>query len=182
VKRKKRKIYIGKNEKEILRMVGAGLLVSASFAAPNLPQAFRDSNKKYTLQRSFHNVYDKNLILLSGEKVYLSKRGREMLEKMEVEEIDIQKEEWDGIWRIVSYDIPNELKKERDYFRKRLREWGFKDLQKSMLVIPYECKEEVAIFAQSLGISPYVIYLVTDKLPMQKKMEKAFSLDGSRFK
>ena len=95
---------------------------------------------------------------------------------MASEEINIKKDEWDGIWRIVAYDIPDDIKKERDYFRKKLKSLGFKELQKSMFVVPYKCREEIAVLSQSLGISPYVMHLTTEHLPRQKAMIKEFGI------
>ncbi len=175
--KKKRKTYLGKHEREILRLVGAGVLVSASLVAPNLPSAFRSKKKKYIMQRSFNQVYDKNLIYLSGEKVKLSEKGQKLLRDIEREEIEIMRHEWDGIWRIVAYDIPEKQKKERNYFRRKLESLGFCELQKSMMVIPYECKEEIAVIAQNLGISPYVMHLITDKLPRQWEFVEKFGLE-----
>jgi hypothetical protein len=175
---KKRKLYLGKKEKEILRLVGTGLLVSASLAAPNLPLAFKKGKSKQNYRRSFQNVYDKNLIYLSGEKVCLSEKGQKLLDNIQSEDIEIKKHEWDGIWRIVSYDIPEEpLKKERNYFRRKLKSLGFEELQKSMMVIPYECKEEIAVITQNLRISPYVMHLITDNLPRQNEFIKRFGLE-----
>lgn len=176
MKRKKKKIRLGKNEKKILRLVATGMLVGASLVAPNLPSAFKGKKKK-TYQQSFKRVYEKDLIYLSGEKVRLSARGQKIFERIESEEITIKKSAWDGIWRIVAYDIPDTKKKERDYFRKKLKGLGFCELQKSMLVLPYECKEEIAIFSQTMGIAPYVMYLITDFLPRQKAMIKKFGLE-----
>lgn len=173
----KKGLKLGKNEKEVLRLIGMGLLVGAAFVAPSLPSAFKSQKKRYALRRSFQQVYDKNLIYLSGEGVHLSKKGQDILARIDSAEITIQKGAWDGIWRIVAYDIPDDKKSERDHFRNRLKSWGFEDLQKSMLVIPYECKEEIAVFAQNLGVSPYVMYLVTDSLPRQIDMIKRFALD-----
>lgn len=173
---KKKRIYLGKNEREILRMVGTGALVAASLVAPNLPSAFVGKKRK-SYKQSFSRVYDKNLIYLSGEKVRLSEKGQKLLEIIEREEIEIKKHEWDGIWRIISYDIPEEQKKERNYFRRKLTSLGFEELQKSMMVIPYKCKEEIAVIAQNLGVSPYVMHLITDNLPRQKEFIKRFNLE-----
>lgn len=175
---KKKKLVLGKTEKEILGLVKAGLLVTGTLMAPNLPSAFHhDRRKKYTYTRSYKNVYDKNLIYLSGEKIHLSEKGQRLLDNIMSEEIEIKKHEWDGIWRIVSYDIPEEQKKERNYFRRKLTSLGFEELQKSMMVIPYKCKEEIAVIAQNLRISPYVMHLVTDNLPRQAEMVKRFGLE-----
>src|SRR3990167_8111483 len=163
MKKRKRKVTLGKTEKEVLKLIKAGLLVTTALMATNLPIALQsDRRKKYAYRRSFRNIYDKNLIYLSGEKVKLSEKGRKLLDIVQSEEIKIKKHDWDGIWRIISYDIPEEKKKERDYFRRKLAELGFHELQKSMMVIPYECKEEIAVLAQNLGISPYVMHLITD--------------------
>ena len=152
--------------------------MASAFVAPNLPSALAGANKKkrYTYKRNFQRVYEKNLIILSGEKIYLSRKGQEFLKKMASEEINIKKDEWDGIWRIVAYDIPDDIKKERDYFRKKLKSLGFKELQKSMFVVPYKCREEIAVLSQSLGISPYVMHLTTEHLPRQKAMIKEFGI------
>ena len=72
---------------------------------------------------------------------------------------------WDGNWHLVCYDIPEDFKKERDFFRSKLLLSGFRIIQDSLLVYPYDCKEEIAIMSQKLGISPYVAYLNTDYLP-----------------
>lgn len=170
-------MYLGKGQKEILKLVATGTLVGASLVAPNLPKTFT-GNKRKSMKRSFKYVYDKNLIILSGEKVRLTERGKKALERIETEEIVIPRMEWDGIWRIVAYDIPNEKKKERDYFQKKLKSLGFSELQKSMMVIPYECKEEIAVLAQSLGISPFVMHLITDHLPEQGKLVRKFGLEN----
>ena len=175
--RRKRKMYLGKGQKKILKLIAAGTLVSASLVAPNLPSAFK-GNKRKSLSRSFKYVYDKNLIILSGEKVHLTKKGQKALENIESEEIMIPRTQWDGIWRIIAYDIPDVKKKERDYFRRKLTSLGFKELQKSMMVIPYECKEEIAVLAQSLSISPFVMHLITDHLPEQRKMTREFQLEN----
>lgn len=158
-------------------MVGTGALVAASLVAPNLPSAFAGKKKK-SYRQSFQRAYDKNLIYLSGEKVQLSEKGQKLMEQILSEDIEIKKHEWDGIWRIVSYDIPEDpLKKERSYFRRKLESLGFVELQKSMMVIPYECKEEIAVIAQNLRISPYVMHLITDNLPRQNEFVKRFGLE-----
>ncbi|MCL5093851.1 MAG: hypothetical protein M1355_01860 [Patescibacteria group bacterium] len=179
---KKKRIFIGKREREIIRFIAKGVLISASLAIPNLPVAlkpFLETNqKKRNFKRSFNQLYEKDVIYLSGDKICLSKKGKKLLAKIESENITLQEKDWDGIWRIVAYDIPDKSKRERDYFKKKLKELGFQDLQKSMMVTPYECKEEIAVFTQNIGISPYVMFLTTDHLPRQKEMVRKFGLDN----
>lgn len=182
--KKKYSLQLGKKEKEILKLIGGGVLFSAglmaSVAIPGLPTALapllKDSNKKSTFKRSLNKLEEKNLIYLSGERIKISKRGMEILEMLKASEITIKKTKWDRTWRIVAYDIPNKFKNERDYFRRKLINLGFKKIQESIWVIPYECKEEIAIFVQSIGLSPFVMFMTTDHLPKQKTLIKHFNL------
>jgi len=41
-------------------------------------------------------------------------------------------EKWDGIWRLVVFDIPESHRRVRDALRRRLKEWGFRSWQKSV--------------------------------------------------
>lgn len=70
---------------------------------------------------------------------------------------------WDGLWRVVTYDIPKGKDKQRVYLSRRLKELGFKMLNKSLWVHPYECQDTVTIITDYLMISRYVsIFTVTE--------------------
>lgn len=172
---------IGNREKDILAAVGVGALLVGAVLVPGLSLAltpFLSKNRygRQNVQKSIKRLQDKDLIYLSGEKIKLTKRGREILKRVQVEDIIIHKTEWDGIWRLVTYDIPEKYKKQRDYFRTKLLYLGFLEVQKSMYVIPYECLEEIAVFAQSIGVAPFVMYLTTLALPQQKQYLRRFGL------
>jgi CRISPR-associated endonuclease Cas2 len=177
---KMKRFRIGKQEQEIIKLIGLGILVSGSLILPNLPQALKfyksSKNTYYHIKRIINKLRSKNLIILSGEKIYLSKKGQEIAKKIEIEEIIIERTNWDGLWRIVAWDIPEKYKKERDFFRKTLDNLGFYRIQASMWAIPFECKQEVAIIAQHLRLSPYIMHLTTDKLPNQNKLIQIFNL------
>jgi len=179
--RKIRKQFrIGENEKEIIKYIGLGVLVVASFALPNLPIAIRSIEKmrgNKGLQKLIKNLKNKNIIYLGGEKIKLTKQGKKLLKEIYLSEIEIIKtKKWDGIWRLVSYDIPEKYKKSRNLFRLILERNNFYKIQESLWVNPYECKEEIAVLANDISITPYIIVLSTDHLPNQKEMEKYFGL------
>ena len=179
-RKKKRKIIIGENEKAIIRTIGLGSLVIASFALPGLPVVLKpimEMRGSEGFQKLLDQLKNKNIITLGGDEIKLTKRGQKLLEKIEVESIEIKKpDEWDGIWWLVSYDIPNELNNMRDYFRALLKRYGFHQIQASLWVHPYDCREEIAIVAQYLDISEFVIIMSTDHLPKQEDIEQYFNL------
>ena len=173
-------LRIGEREKEILKMIGLGALILASIAMPNLPAALRPFIKKRgkkEFRKTLQRLDEKGIIYLSGEKIKLTKRGEKILQEIEIKDLSIEKPaKWDKIWHLVSYDIPEHLKKERDWFRWNLEKLGFLQIHKSLWVLPYDCKEEIAIISQHLKISPFVVYMNTDSLPREHVWIKKFDL------
>lgn len=52
-------------------------------------------------------------------------------------------QEWDGLWRMVLFDFPNALTKERDHLRRYLRQKGFGYLQNSVWIKATPIEEEL---------------------------------------
>ncbi|EKD56931.1 MAG: hypothetical protein ACD_58C00041G0001 [uncultured bacterium] len=172
---------ISDRQKEILKTIGVCALLAGAIIAPNIVQLLKplNSKKKYKYKQLIKKLANDKIIYLFGEKIELTKKGRELLKRIQIEEITIEyPDKWDGIWHLVSYDIPENKKPERDFFRRKIIELGFKAIQDSLWVIPYNCKEEIAVISQTLGISPFVAYLNTDSLPQQKNLIRFFKLNS----
>lgn len=174
------KIRIGERERMILTAIAAGIIVTACVIAPGLPMAFapfikRQGKKRF--ERDMHRLCDKGLISLSGKKIKLTAKGERMREMISLSEMKLKKpREWDGYWRLVSYDIPEYGKKGREYFRYTIEKWGFRKVQKSLWAYPYDCKEEIAVLVDKLNITEYVMYMTTDEMSEEKKWEEYFNL------
>jgi len=66
---------------------------------------------------------------------------------------------WDRKWRIVMFDIPETKRKMRDSLRRKLKEMGFIEFQKSTFIYPFPCEEEVNFVMNILNISEHVYYI-----------------------
>lgn len=179
---KRKKPIIGENEKEIIKCIGLGLFVVSSIAFPNLPIALQPIFKmrgNKGLQKLLKNLEKKRYINLGGEKIKLTNKGKNLLNNIYISEITISKpKEWDGNWHLVAYDIPEIYKKSRNQLRELLEKNDFFQIQKSLWVHPYECKEEIAVICKYLNILPYVVVMNTEKLPNEKEMVVHFGLDN----
>jgi len=82
---------------------------------------------------------------------------------------------WDGKWRIVIFDIPEERKKIRDSFRSHLKRLGFHEFQKSVFAIPYPCEDEITILTNFHGLKDSVRYLEA-KLSYDEDLRKSFKV------
>ena len=67
---------------------------------------------------------------------------------------------WDKNFRIVMFDVPEEKKKIRDMLRRKLESIGFMQMQKSVFVYPFDCKEDIDSICYFLGSGKYLKYLV----------------------
>jgi len=175
-----RRLKIGLNEKEIIEYIGLGFVLIAALTSPNLPRVLMPLVKKRGIKwikKILKQLEDKRVVYLSGEKIRLTKKGRKLLNKIYLSEFKITKQEkWDGLWRLVSYDVPEIYKNSRNVFRGVLENNGFQQIHKSLWVSPYDCKEEIAVFCKNLNMTKDVIVMTTDHLPNQKEMIEHFNL------
>lgn len=74
---------------------------------------------------------------------------------------------WDCKWRIVIFDIPDEDKNDRDAFRWRLKAMGFYQLQESVFVFPFDCKDYIDYLKDLFQIRNCVQYVIAGAIDIQ---------------
>jgi DNA-binding transcriptional regulator PaaX len=86
---------------------------------------------------------------------------------------------WDHKWRVVTYDIPKGKDKERVFLNRRLKELGFKMLNKSLWVHPFKCDNVLQKITDYCNLSNSVIYMeVTYIEPIiESKLFKLFEIN-----
>ena len=106
----------------------------------------------------------------SGKTLYrITEAGRSKLEKT-----FFDREIWDGKWRIVTYDIPEENKKTRDRLRTLLGRCRFKQLQKSVWISPFDVLGEIEEFATDNDIHQNIWYFKSDSLKNDENIIEMF--------
>lgn len=68
----------------------------------------------------------------------------------------------DGKLRIVIFDIPETLKRNRNFFRRHLVELGFRMRQQSVWVSPLPCEDLIRLVARYHGLGKYVELIIGD--------------------
>lgn len=106
----------------------------------------------------------------------LTRKGNMKAVSYRFEHLTIAKTRWDGRWRFVGFDIPEELKRSRNILRKKLRSLGFRELQKSLFVIPYECHDEIAFVLRFLDVHRYVRYGTIDTINNAYELRSLFNV------
>ncbi|MGI9118365.1 MAG: hypothetical protein ACR2IQ_02360, partial [Minisyncoccia bacterium] len=78
---------------------------------------------------------------------------------------------WDGFWRLVLLDIPEDRKSEREALRYLLKKAGFVCVKNSVWVSMYPYEHLFANIKKDLGLTAELMILVTNKLDEQTDKE-----------
>lgn len=157
--------------KVILKILGAGMIVSVVFLFPGsgilLKEFLKSKDIKYTsknFRNSLRKIYNKKLVKVvqkNGQDfLEITALGKKELLRYDIDGLKIKKPKiWDGKWRMVIFDIPEKFGEGRRALSRKLKEIGFYPLQKSVFVYPYECENEIDFIKEFFDVKKFVILL-----------------------
>lgn len=85
----------------------------------------------YLAKKDLVKVSDKS----GNKKLVLTSKAHKIFYE-EYPLASLRKKKWDGTWTIITYDLPNTRKADRDNFRDKIKELGFGSPQESFYVSP----------------------------------------------
>ena len=106
----------------------------------------------------------------------LSKKGELKALTYHFDNIKIKDKIWDKKWRVVFFDIPEKYRWGRNALRKKLKELGFYEFQKSVFVFPYECEDEIDFIIEYYEIRKYVRYGIFEYVDNDVYLKSYFKL------
>ena len=110
-----------------------------------------------------------------GIKVKITKKGSSIIKQVDIENLQLKKSaSWDQKWRVVIFDVPNWKSKNRLAFTEKLKNIGFRMIQKSVWAYPHECHEEIMILRKFYDIEREVTYLETAMVEDEETWRKHF--------
>lgn len=117
------------------------------------------SLKKASFAQALRRLRQKGFVEFINEKEILIKLTDEGRARALWEKVSRDSKAWDGKWRIVAFDIPQSHYLIRDLFRRRLKEFSFMQLQKSVWVSKIDCTDLLRMYVINLGIKKWVSVL-----------------------
>lgn len=111
--------------------------------------------------------------------IELTKKGKlRATEYYFLKNLKIKDKKWDGRWRVLIFDVPEKLRNGRNALRWKIKKLGFYELQKSVFIIPYECKKEIDFVVDFFDLKPYVHYGILEIIEekVNSKLKKVFEL------
>lgn len=106
---------------------------------------------------------------------HLTPKGRlKILKYLHLEKLRPKK--WDRQWRVIIFDIPERLKKWREYLRHDLKNLGFIALQESVYITPYPVTGELDRLLKEWNLRKYFRYLTVSEIDGEEELKKEFGL------
>lgn len=166
--------------KDVLKVLAVGGIIVASIAIPNLPLAagaIYKQWKKYNrrdLGKVLKRLEKQEMISYKEEngktKIEITEKGKKRLLEYDFENITLKAKKTDNKWRLIIFDIPEDKKRSRDAFRKKLLQLNFIRLQDSVFASVFPCKSEIDFLCHYLGISDFVTLVVLDRIERGEKL------------
>ena len=109
------------------------------------------------------------LLLMGGVALGLTKSPKQYFRIIK----GVQKN-WEWINHI--FDIPEKFKKSRDALSRSLKRMGFYQLQKSVLVHPFECGKEIDFMVEFFNIHKFVRRILAENIDNELDIKTKFNL------
>lgn len=179
---------VGTLKKKVLLTLFAGIALGLTqsprrqaWILKQIPKELSKINHQ-ALDRAIKSLYSSRLIEIKQNKdgtttLLLSQNGKLKTLQFNIEKMEIKKPRtWDGKWRIIMFDIPEKLKRLRESLRNHFREIGLIELQKSVLVYPYPCYDEIEFILELYNAKKYVRFVLAEKVDNNLHLMKKFNL------
>lgn len=105
----------------------------------------------------------------------LTASGYRRLNELEFEPLKLEGKRWDGKWRILTFDIPEEKRPARDAIRRLIVQLGFKQLHKSVWIQPLPCREQITEIQEAYGVKDHVTLLEVNHFDQEAKFIAKFA-------
>jgi len=176
--------------KFLIASLALGGIAFAGAIAPSIFSTLknRKRSKNYSIkqiQNSLYKLKNRKLIEIIEEgdetfKVQLTNKGQKRVKDFCFEAMEIKKPvKWDKKWRVLIFDIPTKPKiynQAREALRRKIKDLGFYQMQKSTWVYPYECEDEILFVAELFQVQKHIEILTVEKLLHEEKLKKEFGL------
>ncbi len=161
---------------EILEVLGIIGVIAVTLIIPNFAvvlKPYMKNKRKFSkgqINKSLYNMEKRGLIKIyknsiGNTEIKLQPSGKRLYKFSKIKKAKIRiPPKWDGKYRFVIFDISNDNNYVRKIFRGYLKRLGFRQLQKSVWIIPYPCKEEIEIFISYYFLTKYVKLLTVENI------------------
>jgi DNA-binding transcriptional regulator PaaX len=180
----------GEQALEILTLIAkAGFILSLAVLAPNaaghilkmlgMAPNYRSS---FRVKRTLNSLQKQGYVYIKSKNgrtnIKLTKKGIYRYFNNEINKMALPvSRKWDGVWTLVTFDIPETKKWNRNRFSRALSIVGMELLEKSIFIYPYDCKAEIEKIARLFEVSEYVRYIRAKSVENDIKFRRLYRIN-----
>lgn len=128
-----------------------------------------NTKPSYAISRTIKAMIDGGLaeLLSAGQNdfVRITAEGRQKLYRDELGSTTMPiSREWDGKWRVILLDIPEDRKNEREALRYLLKKAGFSLLKNSVWISPFPFEQFFSNIKKDLNLTTEMMIMTTDSV------------------
>ncbi len=179
---------LGPTQKKILLVLLGGVTLGLTHSHKQYFKALKQIKKdwqkinQYSFQRSIRKLADDKLLeektMPDGNvKLVLTAKGKKEAQKLNLfgHAIKFKKpKRWDGKWRIVIFDIPEENRIFRDILRNHLYNLKFHKLQNSVFISPYPFEKQIQKLIEIYSAQAFVQVITAEKIDNEGEIKRRF--------
>ena len=164
------KFQKNKYSKKILRVLAGKPAIPLRFLKES-----PDTKTSYALTRSVKNLVEAGYAEIHDSDnqsyVKITPKGKTKLNSMRLlGDETLVPSTWDGLWRIIILDIPEERKSEREALRYLLKKANFVCIKNTVWISPLPYENLFINIKKDLDLSTELMIIVTDKLDEQTNL------------
>ncbi len=167
----------------VLESVKVAGLLGVAVVAPNVIGAMAKigiistGRDRELVKRAVDRLYKKGHLKHVKGKLALTVSGKETLRVLDLKFRTWEPpKRWDKQWRVLVFDIPESKKSLRDRIRRTLESIGFRQLQRSVWVYPYDCEDWVTLWKAEFKVGSEMLYLIVNSIEGESVLKRAFGL------
>ncbi|MFA5997339.1 MAG: hypothetical protein WC791_02495 [Candidatus Paceibacterota bacterium] len=166
-------------------LLGVGLLTTA-VVAPNAVQLFKyflpkNNRERWELKKSLSRLENSGLIkrkTTDGEEYYsLTLLGSKRAKRYKLDSMKIEpQKKWDGMWRLVMFDVPEKKMMARRGINLILKKLGCVQYQKSVFITPFPCEKEIDFVGECFEAREYLRVITARDVEGVEVIKKVYKL------
>jgi len=174
-------------KQKILLLLMAGLAFSFSYTYRRQWKILKETAKEWRkidekkLREEIRKLYQNKWIEKKENPdgsytISLATKGKLKALTYHFLEMKIERKNWDDKWRIVVFDIPEEKKEAREFFRKKLKELEFYQFQESVFIFPFPCEKEIKFLREIFEVPDEVKIILAQKVENEDDLREMYGL------
>lgn len=178
----------GPVQKKMLLLLLGGVVLGSQRSSARYYKLLFELRKEWrridrrSMTRSLRRLSEQKLVTESrfpdgSVRLVLTKEGKRQARFLDLygQSIRLRRpKKWDGKWRVIVFDIPEDSRAFRNILRHHLREMEFYQLQKSVFVSPHPYEKPLLELVDLYGADAYVRIMTVSWLDNGEKLKRHF--------